>query len=56
MSGLLADAVGSSTWTVGIVGLWNASVDNTASTYFLATHSKTSLCKFDPKIEGLSIL
>jgi hypothetical protein len=42
--------MGSSTWRAGIAALWNASVDGTALTYFLATHSKTSLCKFDPNI------
>jgi hypothetical protein len=56
-SGLLAvaDAVGSSTYRAGTVALWNAYVDYTASTYFLATHDKTSLCKFNPNIEDLLI-
>jgi hypothetical protein len=47
--------MGSSTWRAGIAALWNASVDGTALTYFLATHSKTSLCKFDPNIEDFLI-
>jgi hypothetical protein len=45
--GLLAvtDTVGSSTWMTGIVALWNASVNGTASTYFHAIHGKARLCK-----------
>jgi hypothetical protein len=52
---VVTDDVGSSTWRVGVVTLWNASVDDAASTYFLATRGKTSLCKFDPNIEDLLI-
>jgi hypothetical protein len=56
-SGLLVvvDIVGSSTWSAGATALWNASMYDTASTYFLATHGKRSLCKFDPNIGDLSI-
>jgi hypothetical protein len=56
-SGLLAvvDVVGSSTWKASAATVWNASVDDTASTYFLTTHSKTSLCKFDPNVVDLLI-
>jgi hypothetical protein len=45
--GLLAvtNAMVRSTWRAGIAALWNASVDDTASTYFHATHRKTGLCK-----------
>jgi hypothetical protein len=47
--GILAitNAMGSSTWRIGIVALWIVSVDDTAtSTYdFHATHGKISLCK-----------
>jgi hypothetical protein len=55
--GLLADAdaMGSSTRRVGATTLWNTSVNDTALTYFHATHGKTSLCKFDPNIEDLLI-
>jgi hypothetical protein len=54
-SGLLvvADVVGSSTWRAGVVALWNASVDDTASTYFVATHSKIWFCKLDSNIDDL---
>jgi hypothetical protein len=52
---VLANAMDNSTWRAGIAALWNASVDDTASTYFLATHGKTSLCKFNPNIEYLLI-
>jgi hypothetical protein len=46
-SGLLAiaDVVESFTRRAGITALWNASVDDIASTYFHATLGKTSLCK-----------
>jgi hypothetical protein len=46
-SGLLAvdDAVVRSTWRAGAVTIWNTFVDDTASTYFHATHGKTRLCK-----------
>jgi hypothetical protein len=46
-SGLLAitDAMGSSTRRVGVTALWKAFMDDTTSTYFHATHSKTNLCK-----------
>jgi hypothetical protein len=37
----------------GVAALWNASVDDAASTYILVTHDKISLCKFDPNIEDL---
>jgi hypothetical protein len=47
--GILAitNAMGSSTWRIGIIALWIVSVDDTAtSTYdFHATHGKISLCK-----------
>jgi hypothetical protein len=43
---IVADAVGSSTWRVGVAALWIAYVEDTASTYdFHATHGKTSLCQ-----------
>jgi hypothetical protein len=56
-SGLLAtaDAMGNSTWRVGIITLCNASVEDIVSTYFLATHGKTNLCKFNPNIDDLLI-
>jgi hypothetical protein len=56
-SGLLAtvNVVGSSSWMASATALWNASVDDTASTYLLATHGKTSLCKFDPNKVNLLI-
>jgi hypothetical protein len=50
-----ADAVVSSTWTAGAAALWNASVDDTTSTYFLATHNLTCLCKFNTNVEDLLI-
>jgi hypothetical protein len=54
-SGLLVitNAVGSSTWRADVTTLWNASMDETASTYFLGTHGKTTLCKFDPNVIDL---
>jgi hypothetical protein len=54
-SGLLvvADAVGTSTWRESVDALWNASVDDTAPTYFLTTHGKTSLCKFEPNVDDM---
>jgi hypothetical protein len=56
-SGLLAvaNAMGISIWRVGAATLWNAFMDDNASTSFLATHGKTSLCKFKPNIEDLLI-
>jgi hypothetical protein len=56
-TGLLAitDDVGMSPWREGAAALWNASMDDITSTYFLTTHNKTSLCKFDPNIEDLLI-
>jgi hypothetical protein len=46
-SGVLADAVGISTWRAGTTTLWIAFIeDTTASTYdFNATHGKINLCK-----------
>jgi hypothetical protein len=52
---VVADAMGNSTWRAGTATLWNASVVDTASIYFLDTHGKTNLCKFDPNIEDLLI-
>jgi hypothetical protein len=49
----IADAMGSFTWRAGATTHWIASMDDTTSTYFLATHGKTSLCKFDLNIEDL---
>jgi hypothetical protein len=56
-SGLLVttDVVGSSTLRTCTTTLWNASVDDTALTYFLSTHEKTSLCKFNPNVVDLLI-
>jgi hypothetical protein len=41
----IVDAMENSTWRAGVTTLWNASVDDTASTYFHATHDNTRLCK-----------
>jgi hypothetical protein len=56
-SGLLAvaDTMGRSTWRADAAALPIASVDDTASIYFLTTHSKIRLCKFDPNIKYLLI-
>jgi hypothetical protein len=50
-----ANVMGTSTWRAGATSLWNASVDDIPSTYFLTTHGKTSLCKFNPNIDELLI-
>jgi hypothetical protein len=56
-SGVLADgdAMGIATWRASIATLWNATMDDTALTYFLTTHNKTSLCNFDPNVNELLI-
>jgi hypothetical protein len=53
--GLLAaiDIMGSFTWRTGAATLLNASVDDTTSIYFLATHGKTISYKFDSNIVDL---
>jgi hypothetical protein len=50
-----ADTMGTSTWRASATTLWNASTDDIALTYFLATHDKTSLYKFDPNVDDLLI-
>jgi hypothetical protein len=51
----VADVMDTSTWRAGAAALWNASVDDTTSTYFLITHDKISLWKFDPNVDDLLI-
>jgi hypothetical protein len=54
-SGLLdvVDVMGSSTRRIAV--LCNAIVDDTTLAYFVTTHDKTSLCKFDPNVVDLLI-
>jgi hypothetical protein len=49
------NAMGSSTRRAGVASLLHASVDDTATTYFLTTNGKTKLCKFNPNVVNLLI-